>query len=153
MKEIKKTKQFTTESGTKMIFKCVVSRGWELVEKEMWADEPIKISSKEPISVNRLSIDVDGLHFDGTFTINSESKRKATGVFASFGGKPQGGQFLMVGLSEQNYNMLKAIVDDAVKEAEQDSDWKEYVEKCKADEAEQEEYDKSREEMKRIMGY
>jgi hypothetical protein len=118
MKEINKTTKVVTERGTVLNLTVTAKRGWEEATEPVWVDESINRTSKKEINETTIVLEANGQEFTGSFSTFVPDKYKKQGVYALFASK--------IGVSRSVYDALIAVVNDAIKEAETDENWKEF---------------------------
>jgi hypothetical protein len=145
MKAITKTTTVTTEKGTVLNMTVVAERGYEETTQPVWVDESVESTSKKEINNTTITIMVSGQKYEGSFSTFVPEKYKKQGVYALFASK--------IGLSKNVYDSLIAVVNDAIKEAETDGNWKEFqtlrAQSLKAEE----EYQRHHRAVEKMMSY
>jgi hypothetical protein len=145
MKAITRTTKVFTERGTSLFLTVVAKRGWEEVTQPVWVDETVERTSRQEISKTTISILVSGQNYEGSFSTFVPDKYKKQGVYALFANK--------IGLSKNVYDSLIAVVNDAIKEAETDENWKKFqtlrAQSLKAEE----EYQRHHRAVENMMSY
>jgi hypothetical protein len=145
MKEINKTTKVVTERGTVLNLTVTAKRGWEEATEPVWVDESINRTSKKEINETTIVLEANGQEFTGSFSTFVPDKYKKQGVYALFASK--------IGVSRSVYDALIAVVNDAIKEAETDENWKEFqtlrAQSLKAEE----EYQRHHRAVENMMSY
>ena len=135
MKAITKQATITTEKGTVVNMTATVTRGFEMVNEELFNDgwnstvKKAQITEKTDVVLN-----INGKDYKGYFTTSMPSD-VLKGCFGCFlaGTQP-------IGLSQVKYNDLTSVVAEATKEAETDQSWIDYSERKAISEKEESEY-------------
>lgn len=145
MKAITKTAEITTERGTLVKMTVTVTKGFEMVNEELFNDGwNSTVKTGKVTEKTETTLTVNGKDYKGCFDVLPARMQAEKGCY---------GTFANIGLSQVKYNELTTVVAEARKEAETDQSWIDYSErKAKADQASRE-YDKHVSEMKKAMNY
>lgn len=118
MTTITKTTAATTEKGTVLNLTVTVKRGWEKVTEHLYNDGwESDIEKMRETNETTVVIEAKGVEYKGGFRTGTSVplEYKKQGVFAIFANK--------LGLSEEVYNNLNSVCEEAKKEAETDEGW------------------------------
>lgn len=118
MKTIVKQTTATTEKGTVLSLTITAKRGWEKVTEHLYNDGwESDIEKMKEINETVIVIEAKGVEYTGCFStgILVPMEYKKQGVFAIFANK--------LGLSEEVYNELNSVCEEAKREAETDENW------------------------------
>jgi len=131
MKTITKKATITTERGTVVNMTVVATRGFEIVDEELFNDGQNSIVKKgQVIKKTEVTLTIDGKDYEGSFIILPAKMQAENDCYGTFANN---------GFSQVKYNELTAIVAEAKKEAETDQSWIDYSErKAKAEKKETE---------------
>ena len=134
MKTITKKATITTERGTMVNMTVTATRGFQIVDEELFNDGQNSIVKKGQITKKtEVTLTVSGKDYEGSFIILPAQMQTEKGCY---------GTFANIALSKIKYDELTAIVDEAKKEAETDQSWIDYsIRKAKADKNENEYYE------------
>jgi len=134
MKTITKTATITTEKGTVVNMKVTASRGFEMVNEELFNDGWNSTVKKGQVTEKtEIILTINKVDYKGQLDILPAKLQLDKGCYATFAGK--------IGLSKTKYDELNSIVIAAEKEAESDQSWIDYMErKAKAEKEEAEYY-------------
>lgn len=124
MKTITKKATITTERGTVVNMTVTVTRGFEMVNEELFNDgwnstvKKAQVTEKTEVVLN-----INGKDYKGFFTTSMPAD-VLKGCFGCFlaGTQP-------IGLSQVKYNELTSVVAEAKNEAETDQSWIDYCER------------------------
>jgi len=136
MKNITKSATITTERGTVVNMTVNASRGFAIVEEEVYNDGwNSTVKSNQVTEKTEIVLVINGKSYKGSFTTDMPASvlKGCYGVFLA-GSQP-------IGLSKEKYNDLTAVVAEARKEAETDQSWIDYRAKVAQSEKEAREYD------------
>lgn len=148
MKAITKKATITTERGTVVNMTATVTRGFEMVNEEVFNDgwnstvKKAQVTEKTEVVLN-----INGKDYKGFFT-NSMSADVLKGCFGCFlaGTQP-------IGLSQVKYNELTSVVAAAKNEAETDQSWINYCERKATAEKAEIEYYAHKKRVEKAMSY
>lgn len=138
MKTTTKTTQVTTERGTVINMTTTVTRGFEMVEEELFNDGWNSTVKKAQVTEKTETVlNINGKNYKGFFTTGMPAD-VLKGCFGCFlaGSQP-------IGLSQIKYNELTALEAEAKKEAETDQSWIDYRVRKAVSEKEEAEYYKN----------
>ena len=131
MKTITKKATITTERGTMVNMTVIATRGFQIVDEELFNDGQNSIVKKGRVTEKtEVTLTVNGKDYQGSFIILPAQMQAEKGCY---------GTFANIALSRIKYNELTAIVAEAKKQAETDQSWINYSErKAKAEKKETE---------------
>ena len=131
MKTITKKATITTERGTIVNMTVVATRGFEIVDEELFNDGQKSIVKKDQvINKTEVTLTINGKDYEDSFIILPTKMQAENDCYGTFANN---------GFSQVKYNELTAIVAEAKKEAETDQSWIDYSErKAKAEKKETE---------------
>jgi len=139
MKAATRTATITTERGTVVKMTVIATRGFEMIDEELFNDGWNSIVKKAKVTEKTETIlTINGKDYKGYFTTNMPAD-VLKGCFGCFlaGSQP-------IGLSQVKYNELITVFENAKKEAETDQSWIDYTERKARAEKEEIEYYKNR---------
>jgi hypothetical protein len=146
MKTATTTVTVTTERGTVVKMTTSVTRGFDMVDENLFNDGWNSIVKKAKVTEKtETTLTINGKDYKGYFTTNMPSD-VLKGCFGCFlaGSQP-------IGLSQVKYNELIAVVESTKNEAETDQGWIDYAERKALAEKEEIEYHKNKKAVGNMM--
>jgi len=138
MKTITKTATVTTERGTVVNMTTTTTRGFEMVNEELFNDGYNSTVKKAQVTEKTETIlTIKGVEYNGYFSVLSAREQKEKGVYCIFYAKQN------CGFSQVVYDILNTAIAGAKAEAETDQSWIDYRVRLAVAEAEEIEYYKN----------
>lgn len=132
MKTSTKQTTITTERGTVVNMTATVTRGFEMIDEELYNDGyNLTVKKAKVTQKTEVILTVNGKEYKGSFDILPAKMQAEKGCYATFGN---------IGLSKTSYEKLTSVVAEAKKEAETDQSWIDYMERKAIAEKQEEEY-------------